>query len=90
MNNDRRVQRINGIYKSVASAAAARARNSFLVLFLTLFAMLAQIGRADDHLAKDAHADKVLVLKSERTLELLDQGEVLMKYKVALVHHGSA
>jgi len=39
---------------------------------------------ADDRLAQDAHADKVLVLKSERTLELLDHGNVLKKYKVAL------
>jgi murein L,D-transpeptidase YafK len=39
---------------------------------------------ASDALAKDAHADKVLVLKSERILELLDHGRVLKNYKVAL------
>jgi len=39
---------------------------------------------ASDALAKDAHADKILVLKSERTLELLDHGKILKKYKVAL------
>ena len=39
---------------------------------------------ASDAVAKDARADKVLVLKSERTLELLDHGKVLKKYKVAL------
>jgi murein L,D-transpeptidase YafK len=39
---------------------------------------------ASDALAKDARADKVLVLKSERILELLDHGRVLKKYKVAL------
>jgi murein L,D-transpeptidase YafK len=39
---------------------------------------------AVDSLPKDAHADKVLVLKKDRTLALLDHGNVLKKYKVAL------
>jgi murein L,D-transpeptidase YafK len=52
-------------------------------LFLTLLAS-AIPSAASDALAKDAHADKVLVLKSERTLALLDHGKVLKKYKVAL------
>ncbi|MGC2196037.1 MAG: L,D-transpeptidase [Terriglobales bacterium] len=40
--------------------------------------------QAQDRLPNDAHADKVLVLKNERTLTLLDHGKVLKKYKVAL------
>jgi len=34
--------------------------------------------------AKPPHADRVLVLKKERTLELLSQGRVIKRYKVAL------
>ena len=34
--------------------------------------------------AKPLHADKVLVLKKERTLQLLNQGKVIKSYKVAL------
>jgi murein L,D-transpeptidase YafK len=33
---------------------------------------------------KPVHADKVLVLKKERTLQLLSQGKVIKTYKVAL------
>src|ERR1700751_5475171 len=54
-----------------------------LPFFLILLA-LAIPSAASDALAKDAHADRVLVLKSERTLELLDHGKILKKYKVAL------
>jgi murein L,D-transpeptidase YafK len=39
---------------------------------------------ADDRPPNDARADKVLVLKKERTLTLLAHGKVLKKYKVAL------
>lgn len=39
---------------------------------------------AGDKLPSNARVDKVLVLKKERTLELLDHGKVLKKYKVAL------
>ena len=51
-------------------------------MFVVMAALLSCT--ADDRLAKDARADKVLVLKSERTLELIDHGKVLKKYKVAL------
>jgi murein L,D-transpeptidase YafK len=51
--------------------------------FLILLALAIPCA-ASDALAKDAHADKVLVLKSDRTLELLDHGKILKKYKVAL------
>ena len=34
--------------------------------------------------AKLLHADRVVVLKNERTLQLLSQGEVIKTYKVAL------
>ena len=55
----------------------------FFLLFIILLASTMPCG-ASDALVKDAHADKVLVLKSERTLELLDHGKILKKYKVAL------
>jgi hypothetical protein len=42
--------------------------------------LLTCICKADDRLADGARADKVLVLKSERMLELLDQGKVLKQY----------
>lgn len=55
------------------------------LFFLFLVVLLASIPcGASDALPKDAHADKVLVLKSERALELLDHGTVLKKYRVAL------
>lgn len=84
IKDHRRVHRINRIFSSVASLAAAGTRRSFLVLFLTGVETLAQTGFAEERLPKDAHADKVIVLKSERTLELLDHNKVLKKYKVAL------
>ena len=34
--------------------------------------------------ASPLHADRVLVLKKERTLQLLDQGKVIKTYKIAL------
>ena len=39
---------------------------------------------ADDRLPANAHADKILVLKKERTLSLLDHDKLLKTYKVAL------
>jgi murein L,D-transpeptidase YafK len=48
------------------------------------FALVASICHADDRLASGAHADKVVVMKKERTLLLLDHGNLLKKYRVAL------
>src|SRR4029077_7587935 len=64
----------------------AKAGAASFVCFLCFLVLLASAMpcAASDALAKDAHADKVLVLKSERTLELLDHGKILKKYKVAL------
>jgi murein L,D-transpeptidase YafK len=56
----------------------------FSPLFILAMLALAIPCAASDGLAKDARANKVLVLKSERILELLDHGKVLKKYKVAL------
>ena len=53
-------------------------------ILLAPLLMCGCICRADDRIANDAHADKVLVLKSARTLQLLDHGKVLKQYKVAL------
>ena len=64
--------------------AAARTGHSFLILFLIAWLAIPQTGHADDRLPKDAHADKVRVLKSKRTLELLDHDKILKKYKIAL------
>lgn len=49
-----------------------------------LLATAVRTCHADDHLAADAHADKVVVFKKDHTLELLDHGKLLKKYKVAL------
>src|ERR1700739_2140251 len=49
-----------------------------------LIFLLVCLCRADDQLPPSARVDRVLVLKRERTLELLDHGKVLKKYKVAL------
>ena len=51
---------------------------------LIAVASLLSICHADDRLANDAHADRVLVVKKERTLVLLDHGEILKKYKISL------
>jgi murein L,D-transpeptidase YafK len=64
--------------------AAARTGHSFLILFLIAWLAAPQTGHADDRLPNDAHADKVRVLKSKRTLELLDHDKILKKYKIAL------
>lgn len=58
--------------------------NRPLLQIVWLLGTLACTGHADDRLAKDAHADKVQVLKKDRTLILFDHGKVLKKYKVAL------
>jgi murein L,D-transpeptidase YafK len=49
-----------------------------------LLATVARACHADDHLAADSRADKVVVSKKEHTLELFDHGKLLKKYKVAL------
>ncbi|HST10678.1 MAG TPA: L,D-transpeptidase family protein [Terriglobales bacterium] len=49
-----------------------------------LLATVARTCQADDRLAADAHADKVVVSKKDHTLELFDHGKLLKKYKVAL------
>jgi len=55
-----------------------------IVFSFMIIALLLAVSPSDDRLAADARADKVLVLKKERTLILLDRGKVLKKYKVAL------
>jgi murein L,D-transpeptidase YafK len=64
--------------------AKGGAASLFLFSFFLVLLASALPCAASDALSKDTHADKVLVLKSERTLELLDHGKVLKKYKVAL------
>jgi len=59
-------------------------RSVALATSLAVLVPLASLAHADDRLAKESHADRVLVLKGERTLELLDHGKVLKKYKIAL------
>jgi len=74
----------------VASFVPARRRGApgqilvFIAILMFVVTMPFLTCVADDRLSKNAHADKVLVLKSERTLALLDHGKVLKKYKVAL------
>lgn len=55
-----------------------------LSLGLISVAFIIGLGRADDRLSARAHVDKVLVLKKDRTLALLNHGQVLKAYKVAL------
>jgi murein L,D-transpeptidase YafK len=54
-----------------------RVLNVFAVFALCGF-LLAQTS------TKALHADRVMVLKKERTLQLLSQGKVIKTYKVAL------
>ncbi len=63
-----------------------RADASTLRLFCLIICSvsLASLCEADDRLPHEARADKVLVMKKERTLLLLDHGNVLKKYKIAL------
>jgi murein L,D-transpeptidase YafK len=51
---------------------------------LILLVILVSSCSAEDRLPSNAHADRVLVLKKDRTLSLLDHGKVLKKYKIAL------
>ena len=62
-------------------------RTRSIVFSFMIIAILLAVSQADDRLAADARADKVLVLKKERTLILLDHGKVLKKYRVALGGH---
>ena len=56
---------------------------AFLISLIPL-AILFCLGQAEDHLHSGVRVDKVLVRKKEHTLELLDHGKMLKKYKVAL------
>ena len=65
--------------------SSKRGPASFFAFVFCVVQFASSIPCAASHaLPKDARADKVLVLKNERTLELLDHGRVLKKYKVAL------
>jgi murein L,D-transpeptidase YafK len=70
-------------HPEIGSCTCDRQRLLCFLFFLILLASAIPCA-ASDALAKDAHADKVLVLKSEHTLELLDHGKILKKYRVAL------
>lgn len=56
----------------------------YLLTLITWFAFVTSICHADDRLASGAGADRVVAMKKERTLLLLDHGAVLKKYRVAL------
>ena len=58
---------------------------SMRIRFLTALMVWSLSGLVSAQTAKPAlHADRVLVLKKERTLQLLSQGTVIKTYKVAL------
>lgn len=59
-------------------------RLAVVVIQCVLFATAVSTCRADDDLAADAHADKLVVFKKDHTLQLLDHGKLLKKYKIAL------
>jgi murein L,D-transpeptidase YafK len=65
-----------------------RAPRKVLFIAVGLLTMIAglfvTLCLADERLARDARADKVLVHKKERTLTLLDHRRVLKTYRVAL------
>jgi murein L,D-transpeptidase YafK len=65
---------------------AARAGHAFLRLmgFVFLVSSISIGTYAEDRLPSNARADRVLVVKSARTLTLLNHGHVLKIYKVAL------
>jgi murein L,D-transpeptidase YafK len=65
---------------------AARAGHAFLRLmgFVFLVSSISIGTYAEDRLPSNARADRVLVVKSARTLTLLNHGHVLKTYKVAL------
>jgi murein L,D-transpeptidase YafK len=56
---------------------------AFLISLIPL-AILFCLGQAEDHLRSGVRVDKVLLRKKQHTLELLDHGKMLKKYKVAL------
>lgn len=55
-------------------------------LFFGCLSAVLLVGTAasGDHLPQEVHADRVIVIKHERTLTLLSHGKVLKEYKVAL------
>ena len=55
-----------------------------LVSLISWFVIVTPMCHADEKLADGAHADRVVVMKKERSLVLLDHGTVLKKYKIAL------
>lgn len=57
-------------------------RIRFLTVLSTIF--LCALSMAQTAAKPALHADRVVVLKKERTLQLLNQGKVVMTYKVAL------
>lgn len=65
---------------------ANRAVHAFLRLmgFLFLVSYISALTTAQDHLSAHTRADRVLVIKSARTLTLLNHDHVLKVYKVAL------
>lgn len=54
------------------------------MLTVLTWLLLCGMSRAQSPAPRDLHADRVLVLKKERTLELLNKDKVIKTYKVAL------
>ena len=54
------------------------------MLTVLTWLLLCGMSHAQSPAPRDFHADRVLVLKKERTLELLNKGKVIKTYKVAL------
>lgn len=65
-------------------AASARDVFSRSIGLLLLISFVSTGTSAEDHLPANPQADRVLVVKSARTLSLLNHGHVLKVYKVAL------
>lgn len=65
-------------------AASARDVFSRSIGLLLLISFVSTGTSAEDHLPANPQADRVLVVKSARTLTLLNHGHVLKVYKVAL------
>lgn len=55
-----------------------------LAKFLPAILVLSWVAFADDHLPQNARADRLVVIKHEHKLTLLDHGKVLKEYRVAL------
>jgi len=53
-------------------------------LLASLCLSIAGLSQASAPIASDGHVDKVLVVKSERKLQLLSKGQLLKTYKVSL------